>query len=61
MGIADYQCQQILGEHYKRLAPKFNPGVNIALDEWKRVPELTAFAANVDINPTVNWLQKAGW
>lgn len=61
MGIADYQCAQLLRERYMRLAPKFEPGVNVGLDEWKRVPELTAFAATVDVSPTVSWLQKAGW
>lgn len=61
MGIADYQCRQILREGYYRLAPVFPPKVNIKLDEWKRSQELIDFGAAVDVGPTVQWLQKVGW
>jgi patatin-like phospholipase/acyl hydrolase len=61
MGIADYQCRQILREGYHRLAPVFPPNVNIKLDEWKRSQELIDFGTDVDVDPTVQWLQKVGW
>jgi uncharacterized protein len=61
MGIADYECRQILRERYHRLAPVFDPGVNIRLDEWKRLPELIAFAESVDLGPVGSWLEQCGW
>ncbi|HEU0011272.1 MAG TPA: patatin-like phospholipase family protein [Verrucomicrobiae bacterium] len=61
MGIADYQCRQILREGYHRLAPVFPPKVNIMMDEWKRSKELIEFGNSADVAPAVQWLQKVGW
>jgi predicted acylesterase/phospholipase RssA len=61
MGIADYQCRQILRDGYHRLAPVFPPKVNIKLDEWERSQELIEFGTSVDVAPTVQWLQQVGW
>ncbi len=61
MGIADYQCRQILREGYHRLAPVFPPKVNIMMDEWKRSQELIDFGRSADVASTVQWLQTVGW
>ncbi len=55
-GIADFQCEQILGEHYFRLAPTFPRGTSIAMDDVDRIPELVAFAEGLDLEPLVAWL-----
>lgn len=57
-GIADYQCDKILGSRYHRLAPLFPPGVTLPIDSVKNVPDMIQFALSVDISPTVRWLQK---
>jgi patatin-like phospholipase/acyl hydrolase len=56
-GIADYQCKQILGQRYHRLAPVFPPGVSIPMDAVKRVPDMVQFAGTVDLSATVQWLK----
>ncbi len=56
-GIADYQCKQLLGLSYHRLAPVFPPPISIPMDGVDRIPEMIAFAGNVDIGPTIEWLQ----
>ncbi|HBX71172.1 MAG TPA: hypothetical protein DEH25_17805 [Chloroflexi bacterium] len=56
VGIADYQCKQILGNQYHRLAPSFPPGVFIPLDDVKKVPEMVKFANQVPIDKTAEWL-----
>ena len=56
-GIADYQCRQILGQRYCRLAPVFPPGVSIPMDAVKRVPDMVQFAGTVDLSATVQWLK----
>jgi patatin-like phospholipase/acyl hydrolase len=61
MGVADYQCRQVIGDHYQRLAPIFDPGTTIELDDWRRRDELIAFAEQVDIAPTVHWLTTVQW
>lgn len=57
-GIADYQCQKILGEQYHRLAPVFPPGVSLPLDAVKRIPDMVQFAEAVDLSATTKWLRK---
>ncbi len=59
-GIADYQCRQILGERYHRLAPAFPSGTTYAMDDVKHVPDMVAFAGSVDIGETAAWLE-AHW
>jgi len=57
VGIADYQCRQLLGARYHRLAPAFAPGEAFPLDCVDRIPEMVAFAQNVDIAPAAKWLR----
>jgi len=40
VGIADYQCRQLLREGYRRIDTIFDPGVNIGLDSIKDLPRL---------------------
>lgn len=61
MGVADYQCRQVLREHDHRLAPVFAPGTAIGRDEWRRVDDLVAFAETVEIGETVQWLTTVQW
>jgi patatin-like phospholipase/acyl hydrolase len=57
MGISDYQCTRLLGpSRYHRLAPLLPRPVNI--DEGQKVAELIEYASAVDIEPTVEWIQK---
>jgi len=58
IGIADYQCRQMLGARYHRLAPRFAAGEAFALDSVGRIPELVAFAGKVDIAPAARWLRR---
>jgi hypothetical protein len=59
-GIADYQCTQLLGEHYHRLAPTFPPDKSIGQDAVDQIPYLVEFATNLDLSATVDWLH-ANW
>jgi len=56
-GIADFQCHQLLGPRYERLSPVFPPRQTFKLDDWRKVPELVAFAEQVDLRPTVAFLR----
>ena len=60
MGIADYQCRGLLGEHYHRLAPTFPGGESHPLDETDGVPRMVAFAESLNTTETVDWL-KSNW
>jgi hypothetical protein len=55
-GIADYQCSQILGRRYFRLAPTFAPGTTISMDDVDMIPELVAFAHSLDLERLVAWI-----
>lgn len=57
-GVTDYQCRQMLGENYHRLAPIFTSGKVIKLDDVKKIPELVKFSESVEISGTTKWLKE---
>ncbi len=61
VGVADFECMQLLGSRYQRLAPVFPPGTSIGMDEVARIVDLLSFAQAVDINNTIAWLQRNDW
>jgi hypothetical protein len=64
MGIADFQCRQLLKETYRRVAPTFPQHTNIKMDEWKRSQELLDLSGLADSwtgKDVVTWLKTAGW
>jgi patatin-like phospholipase/acyl hydrolase len=59
-GIADYQCNHVLRDHYHRLAPVFPPDKQIGMDAVDEIPYLADFATNLDLTETADWL-RANW
>lgn len=59
-GIADYQCRQMLRDHYHRLAPVFPPDVSIPMDGVKKIPYMIDFAEGLKLSQTVDWM-KTNW
>ncbi len=59
-GIADYQCRQILRDHYFRFAPTFPAGTNVNQDDVGRLPYLIEFAEGLDLTELSAWL-RANW
>jgi patatin-like phospholipase/acyl hydrolase len=59
-GVADFQCKQILGDNYHRLAPVFPAGKNYGMDDVKHVNDMVTFAMKVSLDKTEAWL-KANW
>lgn len=60
VGIADYQCEQLLTHRYFRLQHAFDAGERISLDDFGRIPRLKAIAEGIDIRPCTEWL-KTQW
>lgn len=56
--VVDYQCRQLLREGYHRLNPWLD-GRPIFLDDAQALPELNEAAVNVDLTPTLEWLDRA--
>ncbi|MEE4272711.1 MAG: patatin-like phospholipase family protein [Thermoanaerobaculales bacterium] len=56
-GIADFQCNQLLSNRYKRLAPVFPEDTTYAMDDVKRIQDMIDFAKHVDIRETADWLR----
>lgn len=57
-GIADYQCRQMLGANYHRLAPVFPSEVSIPMDDVKKTPYMIDFANSLDLESTIEWIQE---
>jgi len=56
MGVADYQCRQILGQRYHRLSPLLE--MAISLDEWQKRDELVRVGRETDLSETIAWLEQ---
>ncbi len=61
VGVADFECRQLLGRRYFRLEPIFKPGDAIALDAVGRVVDLINFGQAVDLTSAFEWLNLNGW
>jgi patatin-like phospholipase/acyl hydrolase len=55
-GVADYQCQRILGSQYHRLGPTLP--TRIDLDDVRQIDYLIELAQKVNIGSTVAWIQQ---
>ena len=58
IGIADYQCRQLLGEPLPSPRARLRARRAFPLDCVDRIPEMVAFAEKVDIAPAAKWLRK---
>lgn len=57
VGVADYECRQLLGEGYFRLDPVFAGGEVIDDDAVDRIDELIKLGRAVDLSATIKWLR----
>ncbi len=56
MDLANYQCRQILGDHYHRLNPLLDD--DYGLDAVHRLSSLNLLASECEIDATVEWLKR---
>lgn len=61
VGVADFQCNQLLGDRYARLEPVFPSGKAYPMDDVSKIVDLMDFAKSVDLRSTTGWLNKVGW
>lgn len=56
MGLADYQCRQLLHDHYLRINPVLP--VQIGLDGLDQVPMMKSLASQFDLEEARAWLKR---
>ncbi|MEM7517924.1 MAG: hypothetical protein AAF368_13495, partial [Planctomycetota bacterium] len=61
MGIADYQCEQILGDRYIRVNPYLKRGVDLDDASEKTLDFLQESAQRVKIETVTQWLDDSAW
>jgi uncharacterized protein len=61
VGVADFQCRQLLGSRYCRLEPEFPAGQSFPMDDVSKIVDLMAFAQSYDLTDTIGWLTASGW
>lgn len=54
-GIANYQCQQLLGDQYQRLQTTLPK--EYAMDDVSKLPQFLALAEAVDLEPAIRFIQ----
>lgn len=61
VGVADFQCSQLLGDRYWRLEPIFPAGRSFPMDDVSKIVDLIDFARAVDLSDTLKWLAARAW
>lgn len=61
MGVADFQCRQLLRERYHRLDPYLSRGVGLDDAREETLDWLEAAADELDLAPELDWLEAVGW
>jgi hypothetical protein len=56
VGLADYQCRQLLGKNYLRVNPILP--IPIGLDGVDQIPLMKTLASQFDLSNAVVWLKK---
>jgi uncharacterized protein len=59
VGVADYQCEQMLGSsRYRRLDADFPAGMRVKLDDVGKIRELKDFADSIPLDRDAHWLRQ---
>jgi uncharacterized protein len=61
VGVADFQCYQLLGSRYCRIEPVFPVNQTYPMDDVSKVIDLLNFAAAFDLTSTIAWLNTVAW
>ena len=61
VGVADFQCAQLLGNRYCRLEPIFPAGKSFPMDDVNKIVDLMDLAQSFDLTGAVAWLNSSGW
>ena len=61
VGVADFECAQLLGDRYCRLEPIFPAGKSFPMDDVNKIVDLMDLAQSFDLTGAVAWLKSSGW
>jgi patatin-like phospholipase/acyl hydrolase len=61
VGVADFECRQLLGDRYCRVEPIFPAGKSFPMDDVSKVVDLMDLANSFDLAGAVAWLNASGW
>jgi patatin-like phospholipase/acyl hydrolase len=61
VGVADFECRQLLGNRYCRVEPIFPAGKSFPLDDVSKIVDLMDVARAYDLTSALQWLQTSGW
>jgi len=61
VGVADFQCAQLLGNRYCRVAPIFPVNKSFPMDDVSKIVDLMDLAQSFDLTSAVAWLNACGW
>jgi patatin-like phospholipase/acyl hydrolase len=61
VGVADFECKQLLGNRYCRVEPVFPAGKSFPMDDVSKIVDLMDLANSFDLTGTVAWLNASGW
>ena len=61
VGVADFECRQLLGDSYCRVAPIFPAGKSFPMDDVSKIVDLMDLAQAYDLSGAIAWLKQTNW
>lgn len=61
MGVAHFQCEQILGDRYHRIDPTLGRGIDLDAKDDKTLSYLKRRGETASLSKTLSWLRKVNW
>ncbi len=61
VGVADFECRQLLGDRYCRVEPIFPAGKSFPMDDVSKIVDLIDLAGSFDLTGALAWLNASGW
>jgi uncharacterized protein len=61
VGVADFECRQLLGDRYCRVEPIFPAGKSFPMDDVSKIVDLMDLANSFDLAGAVAWLNASVW
>jgi len=61
VGVADFECRQLLGDRYCRVEPIFPAGKSFPMDDVSKIVDLIDLARSYDLSSALAWLKSSGW
>jgi uncharacterized protein len=55
--VSDFQCRQLLSEHYNRIQMVFGPDEKLSMDDVNKIPRMKEIASQANLDEALGWIE----